>query len=401
MPRRTGLLLLAAALAAGTAACGVEEPQAGLRPGSGLAEAEPAPEVPATAAPSSTLPAPPPEPTPTTVPALPASDGYLVAAGAFAVDGVAHQLAEAPGGGLAGSLTPAVVPDGATGAYFYTTWADSRIDQLDELEPGEPAGVPVVRRYDPATGADDEFRAGAYAPAVSTTGVVAWAEDLDGRYLAHASNPTRIVVAAPGGDEPWSEGADRLLIPLGWAGDVLVTYEQQAGASARIVAFDGPGQERVLAERGDVIAFSPDGESILLAEYPVAGTSFVLVRVGDGARLATASAEVRAFHGGHWQGDTVVAPTTTGLLTLGVAGGGLQVGEPVTMSLADFVGVQRPRIDAATGEVRALVTVAPGEVFSYVAVTCSLGGAPGCSPASELLDPMTTRTIGNPSGGTR
>jgi hypothetical protein len=91
--------------------------------------------------------------------------------------------------------------------------------------------VPVIHRVDVAGGLDEVFRRGAYAAAVAVDGRVGYVLALDGAYWAGGSNATRVVVASPGGgtDEARSTDTDTWYITVGWAGNVLLAYEELEG----------------------------------------------------------------------------------------------------------------------------------------------------------------------------
>src|SRR5690606_36417977 len=74
-------------------------------------------------------------------------------------------------------------------------------------------------------GAGRAWREGAYAPAVSVEGAVAYVEDLDGAYRGDVANPSRIVVVEPDGTSvPWTRGADVTYVTAAWAGSTLLAY---------------------------------------------------------------------------------------------------------------------------------------------------------------------------------
>src|SRR5438477_235623 len=65
----------------------------------------------------------------------------------------------------------------------------------------------------------------------------------------------------------WSSSAAEYHV-LGWAGRALIVAQQFEGESISLLAFDGPGSARPLAQNASLVAISPDGSAALVDESP-------------------------------------------------------------------------------------------------------------------------------------
>ena len=249
--------------------------------------------------------------------------------------GVRHALGTLGGGDeviapLTGSLTPLAVgtPDGSY--VVYSAWR-----QLARLEPdmrgqglstGDAVGIPSVRLFDTRSGKDTLLATGAAAPAVSTSGALAYLAGETGVVRQNVDYTGRIVVADSVNAKPrvWTSRADRYL-PYAWAGSTLLVYRGvPESEGADLYALTGPDNSRLLAPNAYVIAISPDGTQVLAS----VGTRMLeRIRVVDGSvedSLALdggVSGATALMYGGSWRGDRVVANSDRGLVVVNVRGG--------------------------------------------------------------------------------
>jgi len=321
-----------------------------------------------------------------------------------------------------------VVPD-ATGELVYYTTTEEPTDAatLNALKPGEPAFVPVIRRVDLAGGGDEVFRVGGYAVTVAGDGRVGFVEDVDGVYVWGEQNPDRVVVSSPAGDEVWSteEVPDYVdYDTVGWAGDVLIVHQILEGTQRRVLAFDGPGEGRVLTEEGGMAAISPDGSEVLIEEGY--GSLLVVVDPRDGSRKAVldpsvvraaAASEFDGMSGekfligdGDWEGDRMVLSMGTGYVhengfaLLRRTGDGLSVDRIVFLPVKGIISVHGIDLAADGGTVSMQVTTdrLSGRQTIYEAfdVVCDLGdvAAPECRKRPPVANANAGAPVGNPSG---
>lgn len=317
--------------------------------------------------------------------------GFTVEEGALSVGGRTVRLAHPPMDALAGGLVPEVVPTFDGSAVYYTMWESW--EGLDGLEPGEIGGVPVIRRVEVATGADEVFRRGSYAAAVSVDGRVGYVEDLDGAYRYSVPNPTRVRVALPDGsaDQVWSTGDDLRYVTVGWAGGALLAYQVLEGEYPVTFAFYGPGESRLLSDGGVVVAISPDGSKALLVEPGAIAdkTHFVVVDPTDGSVLASADfstplGPVQGTYAGDWVGDRIVVgpgagdgdryPYVFGFAILTYREGSLSLERFVTLDeVSGMVSLTSPRFTPEGNvwlQVTVVMTGSDSEVWNCWEAVC-------------------------------
>jgi hypothetical protein len=219
---------------------------------------------------------------------------------------------------------------------------------------------PTLRRINTITGEDTLFLDGACAPAWSHDGRLAYVRGTTAGwstlpYLGQVVVQTTVPSAPP---QVWTDQADTYQWLL-WAGPRLLAerlrWPTTPGASveSEIVALDGPGQTRVLAESySTLVALSQDGERALLSTRDSqtagdTGARLSLVRLADGAKLGSLDfcghclGSLETLVQGVWQGDRVVTllgGTPTGslhpdseLVVLSVAGN-----QPVVQQVLGF-----------------------------------------------------------------
>ena len=230
---------------------------------------------------------------------------------------------------IAASLVPlAVREDAVTDVVVYSTWRSSAPDlPAGAATRPEPVtvGRPSIRVWRGVGGTDDLVADGAYAPAVGPNGVIAYAKGVaaerrtDGPYLA------RIVVGSL--DSPstsWWTTTPGRYVPVAWAGSQLLAYVIGEDDSLELQAFSGPDSSRTLMRSATLIAVSPDGTQVAVAERQ--GT-IALVDVESGGIADAVGLRgtgdgpdpgvVRP--GGGWRGTRIVASTARGLVVLDTA----------------------------------------------------------------------------------
>jgi hypothetical protein len=232
---------------------------------------------------------------------------------------------------LTGSLTPVATasPDGSF--VVYSSWrqlAKIRPDAVGQgVATGEPVGVPSVRLFDVRTGRDRLVANGAAAPAVSTSGSIAYFAGETPAVRNNVEYTGQVVVADSTDAKPrvWTTRPARYF-PYAWAGSTLLVQRAIPDSEgADLYAFTGPDESHLLAPDAYAIAVSPDGEKVLAA---VGVRTLELIRVDDAAVEDTlsldsgpADAPHALMYGGSWRGDRVVAKSDRGLVVLNVHGG--------------------------------------------------------------------------------
>jgi hypothetical protein len=252
-------------------------------------------------------------------------------------------------------------PDGT--AVAYNTWRLTRpIDwenspSAQGLAPGDPIAVPELYVRDLATGRDVSLGAGTLSVAYRADGALAYAR---GDQAVHFNEDylRDVVVRATPTSEPvaWTSAPGRYS-PVAWAGDRLVAHRDLADAEAHdVVAFDGPGRVRTLAEDAEVVAVSPSGARVVVSTgEPTTGrtSALRLVDVASGATLAavniratfdpaTGKGVVFADDPGDWQRDELVLRTESGLLILRATEYSLSVRQVLHLDLGE-IPLNEPR----------------------------------------------------------
>jgi hypothetical protein len=226
-------------------------------------------------------------------------------------------------------------PDGA--AVAYNTWRMTRpVDWQSSpssqgLAPGDPIAVPELYVRDLATGRDVSLGSGTMSVAYRSDGALAYARG--GEAVRFNEDYLRDVVVR---DTPasapvaWTSAPGRYS-PVAWAGDRLIAHRDLPDVEAHdVVAFDGPGHVRTLAEQAEVVAISPSGARVVVStgEATTGRTSsLLLVDVASGDTVAdvniratfdpaTGAGIVFADDPGDWEGDELVLRTESGLLIL-------------------------------------------------------------------------------------
>jgi len=235
-------------------------------------------------------------------------------------------LAAAPVTPLAGWLTPVAIPSPDGRFVAYNAWRELREDdpalswEDQGISAGDPLARPSIRLHDLQTGTDSAYVVGAFSLAWRGDGAIAYFK---------GAKTDRYVIA-------------------GWAGLSLIVYRVRAGEALDVLAFDGPGRQRVLASDGGIVAISPDGTSAFVEHGPETGPPRVdLIAISNGTKLAsldlsTVDPAVGVVgYAGDWQGDFVAAPSASGLVVFRISGDRIELAS--TMRTAAGQGVAEPR----------------------------------------------------------
>jgi hypothetical protein len=319
---------------------------------------------------------------------------YSVGPRAVGLSGGPAQLAAPPVAPLAGWLTPAGVPS-PDGRYLaYNTWDELRPDDpalswSDQgIEPGDPLATPSIRVHDSSTGRDELLEDGAFSLAWRPDGALAYFRGAERDYRAAVRYVGDVLVRPTLEAEPeiWSRAQGRYIV-VAWAGETLLAYREREGEALDVIAFDGPGEMRVLARDSALVAVSPDGSRAFLERGPAQGRPTVAVlEVESGGVTATLDltkvdpAVGAVSYSGDWLGRRVVAPSGSGFAVFRVGHIGISLERAVAVAVEQ--GVAEPRFADATGRrVTAWTTRGRGGVF----LDCDLTSA-----ACEVVVPLPT-----------
>jgi hypothetical protein len=319
---------------------------------------------------------------------------YSVGSRAVGLSGGSAQLAAPPVTPLAGWLTPAGVPS-PDGRYLaYNTRDELRPDDpalswSDQgIEPGDLLATPSIRVHDSSTSRDELLADGAFSLAWHPDGRVAYFKGADRDYRAAVHYVGDVLVRATVEAEPevWSRAQGRYIV-VAWAGETLLAYREREGEALDVIAFDGPGQMRVLARDSALGAVSPDGRRAFVEQGPAQGRPSVSVldvasgRVSATLDLTTVDPAVGTVsYSGDWLGHRVVAPSASGLAVFRVSRVGISLEQALPVGVEQ--GVAEPRFaDAAGRRVAAWTTRGRGGVF----LDCDLTSA-----ACEEVVPLPT-----------
>jgi hypothetical protein len=227
-----------------------------------------------------------------------------------------HTLVESVQSPLSGSLAPAAALSPDARSIAYATWSQD---------------TPSVRL---ATASDDVLvREGALTPVFRTDGALAYVRGTTRSYTPNVRYVGDLVVrdSPDDADTVWSTEPARYFA-LGWAGRTLLAYEMLEGEYVELLAFDGPGSARELGEGARLLALSPDGDAVLVADGADVPARLALIDVATGAVRASvdlplAGETEEAFPSGRgdWSGDLAVVPFGTGLLSVRIGESSLAV----------------------------------------------------------------------------
>src|SRR5439155_12856282 len=176
---------------------------------------------------------------------------------------------------LVGADAPVAVPSPDESLVAVNTWRwTKQIDWTGSLAAqglgtGDPSGAPQLHIQDTVTGKDRPLEAGSMSAAWRADGALAYVRGEEAVDRADTPYLRDVFVrASPTGPaERWSTKADRFSV-VAWAGSVLLVKRDVPGGSPDLVAFDGAGRMRTLAEGALFVALSPDGKAVLVATTP-------------------------------------------------------------------------------------------------------------------------------------
>jgi len=233
---------------------------------------------------------------------------------------------------LTGSLVPVAVQSSDHTLVAYSSWHQIAGIKSDEpgqgLHVGDPIGMPSIRLYDARTGKDQLVATGAYSPALSQRGELAFVKGQDKVARQNVDYVGQVLVgsATKGSFTQWTSNAARYFT-YAWTGSSLLVYRGIPDSEATdLYAFTGPAQSRLLASDATVVALSPDGARVLVT---VGRRMVEVVRVADGAvesslaldgpgiaEPGSNSTPHALMYSGSWLGDRIVANSDAGLVVL-------------------------------------------------------------------------------------
>ena len=259
---------------------------------------------------------------------------------------VGPQLLSAPASApLVGSLGPVGSASAGRAYLAYNTWRWAKsVDWQKSLDAqgihtGDPLGYPTLHVRDLRTNTDTPLEAGTFSATWRSDGALAYVRGTTAYYPANTPYLRDVIVrtSAKSTATVWSSSPDRYLIQ-GWANRRLIVRRDTPGGPDSLLLFEGPGSSRLLADGADLLAISPEGKSVLVADDPASTISPAvrLVAVADGRELArlpystivdpVERAPITSIGGpGHWSGDRVVVTASSGLVVFRFARGQLSV----------------------------------------------------------------------------
>ncbi len=315
---------------------------------------------------------------------------------------------------LLGSLGAVAVPSRNGAELAYNTWRwTKQIDWQQSLgdqgiQTGDALGTPTLHVRDIKTGGDTALEPGTFSAAWRSDAALAYVRGVTPDYLANTPYLRDVVVRAPVGAQPtvWSATPGRYIV-VGWAKRSLIVAEQSSG-STDLLAFAGPGESRPLAMNADFVAVSPNGKTVLVAESYADSNVPALreISASDGTEVArlplsqiadpvTGAATTWIDGPGHWLGDRVVMPSSSGLLVVRTPGSSLAVEQVLHVDSATQPNgrLWEPRFADASG--RTIVTwsdLSGAEaghsaqlVCDRFALTCNRGAAVPFSEAPRAV----------------
>jgi hypothetical protein len=335
--------------------------------------------------------------------------------GVYDGNGGRSRLGAEVSGALMGPLSPVAVSSPNGPGIVYSTWQPLRaVDprrsfSKQGIADGEALGIPSVRLRDDA-GRDSVIERGAYSAAWRSDGALAYCKGAEAAFRANRPYVGDVFVRAGvhGRSVRWTDDPARYVV-YAWAGDRLLFYRVGEGESLELLAADGPGRARPLAD-GSAVAVSPDGQRVVVASADA--TSVRVLDVATGREQAwldvtAASPSLRWIgYSGSWTGDDVVAPASPGLAVFHVGAGSIDLDQVLALDRSQFpAGAQEPRFtDRAAMHVAAAADIPPRDGLGGISyfLDCDRG-ALTCDRSDSAPATEWPRLVTNPSrpGGDR
>jgi hypothetical protein len=332
-------------------------------------------------------------------------------------------LSAAASAPLVGNLGPVAAPSRDRRYLAYNTWQWAKpIDWQRSLHDqgiatGDPLGRPQLQLLSLRDGTETPFEPGSFSVAWRPDGAIAYARGNPADYRANTRFAADVVVRRGTAAAPvvWSRAPGPYLVE-GWAGRRLVVRAQADGGRGALVSFDGPGSERPLADDADLIAISPSGADILVAESAAenAAPAVRLISVADGAEEArldltqivdpVTQAPVTDVVGlGSWQRDRAIAATSSGLVVFRLSGSDLSVEQVLHVDAATHPdgGFYEPRFGGADEHTIVAWADVPGAGSPESAQFTCDRYALTCSESEAVPSTRAPRPVYDPSGGDR
>jgi hypothetical protein len=319
----------------------------------------------------------------------PPAAGLFVAAGH--VEGARNAtLAGKASSPLSGWIAPVAVPTADGGRLVYSTWRELRHDDpklswsKQGINPGDALATPTLRIHDFGSGRDSVIDRNSFSAAVRPDGTIAYVRGRD-VYRAFTNYTGDIVVRSSPSARPavWSAEPAEYVVAA-WAGSTLLAYRIDEGEKLDVLAFDGPGRQRLLMTDANLVAVSPDGTQAFLADEAGMPGSVSVVNVADGTIAATLDLGslnqwiLWAAYGGSWSGDLVAAPTNAGIAVFEVGRGAISLEQLLKNDPNTFAnGIIEPQFSGDTEHIIARGDAAPdgntaADENSTTALECDL-----------------------------
>lgn len=295
----------------------------------------------------------------TVQPAAGPAPGLFVASGR--VEGTRNgALAAKASSPLSGWIAPVAVPT-ADGQLVYSTWRELRHDDpklswsKQGIHPGDALATPTLRIHDFRSGRDTVVDKNSFSAAVRSDGAIAYVRGRD-LYRAFRNYTGDIVVRSSLSARPvvWSTEPAEYVVAA-WAGSTLLAYRIDEGEKLDVLAFDGPGRQRVVMADANLVAVSPDGAQAFMANEASTPGSISVVNVADGTIAATLDLGslnqgiLWAAYGGSWSGDLVAAPTNAGIAVFEIAAGSISLKELLKNDPSPYAnGIIEPQFSGDT-----------------------------------------------------
>ena len=211
-----------------------------------------------------------------------------------------------------------------------------------------------------------------------------------------------------GPDVAWTSEPAHYVV-YSWAGDRLLFYRIGLGEKAELLAAEGPGKIRPLAD-GSAIAVSPDATQVAVLSEDATNVRVLDVATGSEQSwldVTTATPPLAwVAYSGSWVGEHIVAPASAGLAVFHAGSRSLELEQVLSLDRTQFpVGVQEPRfLDEAGNEIAASADIPPakgGGGVSFllqcdrIARSCQRGEP---APAKDWLRPVADSAAADEGG---